>query len=87
MLSVFVVQHSHSSAHDVEDVKLIGVYSSQAQAETAVTRLGRFPGFSVAPDGFTIDEYQIDQDHWIEGYRSLDSQLDTPRSMTTSAVA
>src|SRR5438094_46384 len=43
------------------------VYSSREQAQAAVTRLSRQPGFADAQDGFHIDEYRIDQDHWAEG--------------------
>lgn len=65
---VFVVQHVHELADDREDVKLIGVYSSQASAEAAVERLRAQPGFVDAPDGFHIDRYELDRDHWTEGY-------------------
>jgi hypothetical protein len=68
MASVFVLQHVHSREDGDEDVKFIGVYSSRARAEEAVARLRQQPGFSVAPDGFHVDEYRVDQDHWIEGY-------------------
>ncbi len=68
MASVFVLQHVHPREDGVEDVKFIGVYSSREKAEAAVARLGRLPGFSDARDGFHIDEYRIDQDHWVEGY-------------------
>ena len=68
MASVFVLQHVHSREDGGEDVKFIGVYSSREKAEAAVARLSRLPGFSDAPDGFHIDEYRIDQDHWVEGY-------------------
>jgi hypothetical protein len=68
MANVFVVQHVHSQEDGVEDVKLIGVYSSREKADAAVARLSRLPGFSEAPDGFSVDEYPVDQDHWVEGY-------------------
>ena len=68
MASVFVLQHVHAQEDGGEDVKLIGVYSSQEKADEAVARLGRLPGFSEAPDGFHVDEYRVDQDHWVEGY-------------------
>jgi hypothetical protein len=68
MASVFVLQHVHSRGDGVEDVKFIGVYSSKEKADAAVVRLSRLPGFSDAPDGFHVDEYRIDQDHWVEGY-------------------
>lgn len=68
MPSVFVLQHVHSTGDGVEDVKLIGVYSSREKAEAAVGRLGRAPGFSEEPAGFHVDEYHLDQDQWAEGY-------------------
>jgi len=81
MRSVFVVQHLHILPCEEENVKMIGVYSSQAEAEAAVSRLRRQPGFAsfsriVLPDdvdrsGFYIDEYEIDKDHWTEGFVTL----------------
>lgn len=71
MQTVFVLQHVHLMDDDVEDAKFIGVYSSRENAQAAVERLGRAPGFSSARDGFHIDEYRIDQDQWAEGYVTL----------------
>jgi hypothetical protein len=68
MANVFVLQHMHTREDCAEDVKFIGVYSSREKAQAAVARLDRRPGFVDAPDGFHIDEYRVDQDHWVEGY-------------------
>jgi hypothetical protein len=68
MASVFVVQHVHSREDAREDVKFIGVYSSREKAQESVSRMSRLPGFTDARDGFHIDEYRVDQDHWVEGY-------------------
>jgi hypothetical protein len=68
MASVFVLQHVHTREDGVEDVKFIGVYSSREKAQAAVARLSRLPGFADASDGFYIDEYHVDEDHWVEGY-------------------
>jgi hypothetical protein len=65
---VYVLQHLHEVEGGVEDVKLIGVYSSRETAEAAIARLGQTPGFSDAVAGFHIDEYQVDNDQWAEGY-------------------
>ena len=70
MTTAFVLQHVRPKE---DDVKLIGVYSSRENAQAAVSRLGRAPGFSDDPDGFHIDEYQMDQDHWTEGFGSLNN--------------
>lgn len=71
MARIYVLQHVHCMEDGAEDVKLIGVYSSRENAQAAITRLGRAPGFSETPAGFHIDEYQVDKDQWVEGYSSL----------------
>jgi len=68
MTKVFIVQHSRKSEGDYEDVKLIGVYSSKNSAESVVTRLKDVQGFNNHPEGFSIDEYKVDEDHWLEGF-------------------
>jgi hypothetical protein len=73
MASVFVLHHVHTREGGVEDVKFIGVYSSGEKAQAALARLSRLRGFVDAPDGFHIDEYQVDQDHWAEGYVAVES--------------
>jgi hypothetical protein len=71
LTKVYVLQHAHSLEDGAEDIKFIGVYSSRENAEVAITRLSQAPGFSDAPAGFHIDEYQIDRDQWLEGYSTL----------------
>lgn len=65
---VFVVQHVHLLVHGEEDAKMIGVYSTRESAESAVSRLKKQPGFCDTPEGFCIDFYETDKDHWAEGY-------------------
>jgi hypothetical protein len=68
MSVVFVVQHLHVQEDGAEDVKFIGVYSSQHAAEQAVERSKLKPGFCDVPDGFSIDQYALDEDNGTEGY-------------------
>lgn len=68
MTSVCVLQHVHTRDDGAEDVKFIGVYSSREKAQAAVARLGRVAGFVHAPEGFSTDEYHVDQDHWVAGF-------------------
>lgn len=79
MTTVFVVQHLHTLPNGIEDIKLIGVYSSKESALTAVDRLKSRPGFCENPrvinpgiddddQGFYVDEYSLDDDNWTEGY-------------------
>jgi len=69
--SVFVLQHVARANQLDEGVKLLGVYSTLASAEEAVARLRPLLGFASYPDGFSIDEYTLDVDHWTEGFVEL----------------
>lgn len=82
MDSVFVLQHLHVLPGGEEDAKVIVVYRSHDAAKAAVSRLSLQPGFRDFPnivspeglgqsEGFYIDEYQLDQDNWAEGYETL----------------
>jgi hypothetical protein len=65
---VYVLQHVRKESSDDEDIKLIGVYSSEDAAKKAVLRLSKQPGFADNIQGFHVDEYELDEDHWVEGY-------------------
>jgi hypothetical protein len=68
MKSVFIVQHVHEKDEKNEDVKFIGSFSSKDQAEKVVSHLKTLPGFTLSPNTFTIDEYEIDKIYWAEGF-------------------
>ena len=75
-MDVFVVQHVHETAPDEEDVKFIGVYSTEDRAREAVERLSEKPGFRDMRQGFCIHRYPLDHDHWVEGYVSWSTALE-----------
>jgi hypothetical protein len=52
-------------------VKVVGIYSSKALAESAEMRARLLPGFAEEPDGFTIEQYDVDKDHWPRGFVRL----------------
>nr|AAK56316.1 hypothetical protein [bacterium] len=81
MTSVFTLQHCRTDESGNDNVKMIGAYTSRAEAEDAVVRVRGMPGFSEYPaildaledeetSGFTIDEYVLNKDHWTEGFVS-----------------
>jgi hypothetical protein len=82
MNSVFVLQHLHILNGDEENVKMLGVYSSRESALAAVERFRQQPGFRDlpqmaeytdtpgVPEGFHLNEYELNQDHWSEGYET-----------------
>lgn len=72
MDAVYIVEHSHEFPNGKEDIKLIGVYTSDEAARAAVERLRLQPGFCDHPDGFTVSKYPLNQDHWTDGFVSWD---------------
>jgi hypothetical protein len=73
METVFVLSHIHPLESE-NDEKLIGVYRSEEAAKSAIARAGRLPGFADCPEGFVIDAYELDRDHWTEGYVTVSNQ-------------
>lgn len=77
MESVYLVWHTHTMPGDdddepIEDVKLLGAYSSQSKAADRVERATSLPGFRDHPDGFEVVEYVVDEDSWPDGYQTVD---------------
>lgn len=71
MEKVYLVQHEHL-INGVEDVKVIGIYSTQIPARRAIERAKSLVGFCDTPDGFYMDEYKLDEDYWTEGYITVE---------------
>lgn len=68
-MKIYILTHLRED-EDSYNTKLIGIYSSKDAAEAAVRRLEPLRGFSKAPQGFYIDAYEVDKDHWTEGFGS-----------------
>jgi hypothetical protein len=52
-----------------EDTELlIGVYETEEEVRAAVERLRSKPGFASFPQGFTAERYELNKDHWTEGF-------------------
>ena len=68
MDSVFLLWYVHAPDTDDENEFLIGVYNTEEEAKTAIERLKDKPGFVNARDGFQIHPYEINRDHWTEGF-------------------
>ncbi|MBU2156924.1 MAG: hypothetical protein KJ989_20595 [Gammaproteobacteria bacterium] len=71
MKSVYILHHVHDFADGHEDQKIIGVFSSEENAEAARDLVKTQPGFSNTPEGFEIAEWQLDRAGWLEGYVSI----------------
>jgi hypothetical protein len=68
MNSVFLLWHARNLEQDDSDAKLIGVYRTENDAKSAIERLRSKPGFEAEPNGFTYERYELNQDHWTEGF-------------------
>ncbi|WP_433659360.1 DUF7336 domain-containing protein [Nocardia sp. CA-128927] len=65
---VYLVNHEYQPEGGDCDVKEIGVYSSEVEAQAAIERLSPKPGFQDHPDSFVVHRYEIDKDYWTEGF-------------------
>lgn len=59
-----------------DDWKLIGIYTSESAAQSAIERLRPLEGFRDEPDCFLISEQTLDEDHWTGGFVTVDAADD-----------
>jgi hypothetical protein len=69
-MNVYMVQHTHVHEDGREDVKILGVYSSEPLAQAAVRRAHALPGFRDLPNGFEVVKIRVDRDEWSEGFKT-----------------
>lgn len=67
MKFVYLLMHLRADAED-EDLKTIGIYSSQEAAESAIQALRSRTGFVDYPDGFSIGRYEVNKTFWADGF-------------------
>jgi len=53
---------------DGDDLKFLGVFSTEAKAQRAIAYAQTQPGFRDEPDCFVVAEYTVDESHWNEGF-------------------
>ena len=53
---------------DGDDVKILGVYSSERRADERIAQARGLPGFADEPDCFMVAEYALDEDLWTDGF-------------------
>lgn len=69
---VYILQHVHEFGGGHEDVKILGIFSSESKAIELIEKYKMQPGFKDYPDGFATDRYVLDKAEWIEGFSTLD---------------
>jgi hypothetical protein len=73
-MKVYVLQHEHDLDGDATDVKMVGVYATEADALAAQERMSAAPGFRDHREGFSVDAYEVGQDHWQDGFQTKRSR-------------
>lgn len=68
MDEVFLLWHVHEHENGEDDEKLIGVYRTESDAKAAIERVAFQPGFADLREGFQICPYDLNKDHWTEGF-------------------
>jgi hypothetical protein len=68
--SVYLLWHVRDP-DDLDTAKLIGVFTSRRKAAGAKRQLRNVDGFAEYPDAYIVDEYQLDELNWKEGFVSL----------------
>ena len=79
---VYLLQHSYEYEvyEDIktEETKIIGIYNSEEKAQEVRENFKTKQGFNRFPDDcFYIDRYELDKDHWTDGFVTWDSENDT----------
>ncbi|MCB9232146.1 MAG: hypothetical protein H6581_10810 [Bacteroidia bacterium] len=70
MEDVFLVWHTHidEDLRGGEDVKFIGVFSTEAKALEIIEKFKLLPGFMEQPENFEISINEINKCGWEEGF-------------------
>lgn len=63
--------------YEEDESKILGLYTSKAEAMEAAKRYYKLPGFNKYPfDCFGVDKYTVDQDSgWVEGFFNPDEVI------------
>jgi len=69
-MDVYLLWHAHDLDEEKE-VKLLGVYSSEAKAQEAKAKASGLAGFRDYPDVCEISRYTVDRDEWTEGFLTV----------------
>ncbi len=70
MKEVYTLQHC-CEINGIDEIKFIGVYSSEQEAKNAIERLKIQPGFRDRPNDFDISKSILNRDGWSEGYKTV----------------
>ena len=64
--TVYMLQYHVALSDRIEKI-LIGLYGTEAEARAAQLRMQDKRGFIDCPEGFRIEPYVLNKEHWVEG--------------------
>lgn len=76
MRKVYLLEHGYVDDFGCDDTKILGIFSSQQEAESAIETYLELPGFRDRKDGFRIDTYELNKKHWVDGFVSSFDNVD-----------
>lgn len=71
MSELYLVQHENVDEGYIEEMRIIGIYSSEKEAQNAIERVKKLYGFSDYLRGFQITKYILDKDQWVAGFKFM----------------
>jgi hypothetical protein len=75
MSVIYLLFHRHELISAIADEKLIGAYATRADGESAIARVFPEPGFCDSPDGFLVEELEVDLNAWSTGFFPSESDV------------
>ncbi|MFB9902373.1 hypothetical protein [Allokutzneria oryzae] len=58
-----------------DDLKILGVYSSERRACERIERARGLPGFADEPDCFLTSRFVVDEDLWEDGFHTVPGEV------------
>lgn len=68
---VYVLQHNYVLQNGGDEIKILGVFSSEEKAQEAIEIYRTLPGFCEHPQDFYLDKYLVDEKCWTEGFFTI----------------
>ena len=66
-MNFYILEHYYKD-NTHSSTKMIGIYSTEENAQKTIEELKKMPGFKKYPNGFIIQKYKLDEDHFINGF-------------------
>jgi len=65
---VYLTMHVFRYEDGHDNIRIIGIFSSERKAREAIRRVWNKPGFRDRKRAFNVSRYVLDLQHWTEGY-------------------